>query len=215
MIIPTIETMWNQDKMCMRYGFGSLYSSDDYNDGHDSNLNDEQLFRLAMQKDKLSKQPFFSVILTMSMHQPYTNQIDSTFHIKNDSIRDDLACYLNVCHYTDRQIKKYFDYLKQTGLYDNSLIVIAADHPVHNTDFGGVCKNLPLYVINSPISPQNMWHGDCNQLDVYTTILDLLGCDSEWYGLGRSLASTNYENEITANLWNVSEWIIMGDYFSK
>lgn len=74
------------------------------------------------------------------------------------------ACYLNVCHYTDRQIEKYFEHIKQTGLYDNSLIVIAADHPVHNTDFGGVSKDIPLYIANLPIKNRNrMWQGECNQ----------------------------------------------------
>lgn len=215
MIIPTIKSMWNQDEMCKQYGFDSLYSSDDYIGEHDPNLNDEQVFKMAMELDKMSKQPFLSVVLTMSMHQPYTEQIDSTFLINIDSIQNDLACYLNVCHYTDQQIQKYFDHLKQTGLYNNSLIVVAADHRVHNTNFGGVGKYIPLYIVNKRIMREKMWNGECNQLDVYTTLLDFLGCKSNWYGLGCSLASPNYEDAITSNTWNVAEWIIKSNYFAK
>mgnify|MGYP003571265570 CR=1 FL=1 len=214
MIIPTVTSLWNQDEMCRQYGFNSLYSSKDH--AGSSNLNDEQVIQLAMQKDNETDMPFFSVILTMSMHQPYTKQIDPTFPITDSSIPKDLACYLNACHYTDRQIERYFEHLKQTGLYDNSLIVIAADHSVHNTDFGGVSKNIPLYLVNVPKEIQaRMWHGECNQIDVYFTLLDLLGIESDWYGLGQSLLSPDYSNDIDERKWDVSEWIIRDDYFSK
>ena len=216
MIIPTVTSMWNQDEMCRQYDFHCLYSSKDYGNGNIKCLNDEQVFQLAMQKDRASCQPFFSVILTMSMHQPYTEQIDSTFLVSDSFASKDLANYLNVCHYTDSQIKKYFENLKSTGLYDNSLIIIAADHPVHNTDFGGVSKAIPLYLVNvSKEVHDRMWRGECNQIDVYTTILDLLGVESDWYGLGQSLLSPQYNNYIDTRKWDVSEWIIRGDYFSK
>ena len=216
MVIPTVTSMWNQDEMCRQYGFDRLYASNDYSTGSNKNLNDEQVFQLAMQKDANAHQPFFSVILTMSMHQPYTEQIDPTFPITDTSITNELACYLNVCHYTDRQIEGYFESLKRNGLYDNSLIVIAADHPVHNTDFGGVSKHIPLYLVNIPGEVRSkMWQGECNQIDVYTTLLDLLGVESRWYGLGQSLLSPNYDSTIDARKWDVSEWIIRGDYFAN
>lgn len=215
MIIPTVTSMWNQDEMCRQYGFNALYSRDDFSQGINSNLTDKQVFQLAIQKDKESTSPFFSVVLTLSMHQPYKEQIDPTFPVTDSSMTKDLANYLNICHYTDRQIERYFKYLKESGLYDNSLIVIAADHPVGNHNFGNVSNDIPLYIINSGVSPKNMWQGDCNQLDVYTTLLDLLGCKSDWYGLGHSLVSSDYKNSVSNRTWNVSEWIIMGDYFSK
>ena len=215
MIIPTTETMWNQDEMSRQYGFDSLFASPDIYRGQ-TNLNDEQVFKFAAHKDTISNIPFFSVVLTMSMHQPYTKQIDPTFPITDLSIPNDLVCYLNACHYTDRQIERYFEHLKQTGLYDNSLIVIAADHPVHTTDFGGVSKDIPLYIVNIPGDiKERMWQGECNQIDVYTTLLDLLGIESDWYGLGQSLLSPNYSNVTDSKKWDVSERIIRGDYFSS
>jgi len=215
MIIPTVTSMWNQDEMCRQYGFSVLYSRDDFSHGINSNLTDKQVFQLAIEKDKESPSPFFSVVLTLSMHQPYKEQIDPSFPVTDPSMTKDLANYLNICHYTDRQIEMYFKYLKESGLYDNSLIVIAADHPVGNHNFGNVSNDIPLYIINSGVSPKNMWQGECNQLDVYTTLLDLLGCKSDWYGLGHSLVSSGYKNSVSDRTWNVSEWIIMGDYFSK
>lgn len=214
MVIPSLASVWHQDEMCRQYGFDSLYTSNDYGDGHTNTLNDEQVFQLAMQKDRASRQPFFSVVLTMSMHQPYIERIDPSFPISDPSMPNDLACYLNACHYTDRQLERYFEHLRRTGLYDNSLIVIAADHPVHITDFGGMSKEIPLYLVNIPCDLRaKMWKGECNQIDVYTTLLDLLGVKSDWYGLGQSLLSPDYSSSIDTRKWDVSEWVIRSDYF--
>ena len=62
---------------------------------------------------------------------------------------------------------------------------------------------------------KDMWSGECNQLDIYTTLLDLLGIESDWYGLGQSLFSPNYTNVISPRKWDISEWIIRSNYFSK
>lgn len=109
MVIPSLASVWHQDEMCRQYGFDSLYTSNDYGDGRTNTLNDEQVFQLAMQKDRASRQPFFSVVLTMSMHQPYIEQIDPLFPVSDPSMPNDLACYLNACHYTDRQLERYFE----------------------------------------------------------------------------------------------------------
>lgn len=214
MIIPTITSLWNQEAMCKQYGFDHLYSSFDYPGEHKSNLNDEQVFELAMLKDKECTSPFFSIILTMSMHIPYIEEKDETFKIKDPTIPLELRCYLNACHYTDRQIGKYLEHLKDMGLYNNSLIIIAADHPVHVKDFGDVREDIPLYIVNADNATKRLWNlGKCNQLDVYPTLLDLLGIDSDWYGLGQSLLSSHYQDTITDQKWDVSEWIIFSDYF--
>ena len=215
MIIPTTTSVWNQDEMCRQYGFNYLYTRNDFRNNYGEDLNDKQVFELAIQKDKSSKSPFLSVVLTMSMHGPYTNLIDKSFHISHPSLPRELVCYLNACHYTDQQIKKYFDHLKKTGLYYNSLIIISADHHVHKADFGKVDNHIPLYIIDASGIPKGMWQEECHQLDVYTTLLDIMRCKSNWYGLGRSLISPNHYNAPSTQTWDVSQWIILGDYFSQ
>ncbi len=215
MIIPTIASMWRQDEMCKQYGINNLYTSSDFIGKHNDNLNDEQVFFLAMQKDIESHERFFSFIITMSMHQPYTEQIDSTFIIPTSkTISKELANYLNACHYTDQQINKYFQHLKQKNIFDNCLIIIASDHAVHCTDFGGVCQDLPFYVIYAKGLTHNMIRNKkCNQIDVYPTLLDLLGIKCGWYGLGNSLLSTKHEENISSQKWDLSEKIILSNYF--
>lgn len=217
MIIPTVASMWKQDEMCKQYGINNLYTCSDFIGKHNDNLNDEQVFLLAKQKDIESHERFFSFIITMSMHQPYTEQIDSTFIIPTSkTISKELASYLNACHYTDQQIMKYFHHLKQRQIFDKSLIIIASDHAVHCTDFGGVSKDLPFYIIYAKgLQKSEMWNKNCNQVDVYPSLIDILGIKCNWYGLGHSLLFPKDYEGITSKTWQLSELIILSDYFAS
>ena len=219
MIIPTLPSLWEQDAMCQAYGFDRLYSSYDYKDSSEQNLNDEQVFQLAERIDKESNKPFFSFILTMSMHGPYTKQVDTTFFIKSKKYCPELINFLNICHYTDKQIEKYINYLKEQNKYDNSLIIIAPDHQVPentvNTEQYGIDRKLPLFIINGNINQETAWNGDCNQLDVYTTIINTLGINSDYYGLGNSLLTIDYTNSLFDAKWDISEWILLSNYFNN
>ncbi len=217
MIIPTLPSLWEQDAMCLSYGFDHLYSSNDYSKNKERNLNDEQVFELAEELDKKSSKPFFAYILTMSMHGPYTKQFDDTFIIKSKKFCPELINFLNVCHYTDRQIEKYLTHLKKQNIYNNSLIIIAPDHQVPentiNTEQYGITRELPLFIINGNINNNNVWHGECNQLDVYTTLINILGLKRKYLGLGNTLLDPNYKNSLEDFKWDISEWIQLSNYF--
>jgi len=218
MVIPTAPSMWSQDVMCERYGIDSLYSTNDYQKSHSMYLSDDQVVEMADSIYKITKQPFFSMVLTFSMHQPYLNDIDSSFKVYESGYSSSLNHYLNVCHFTDRQLSAFFNGLKKKGLYDNSLIIIASDHHIGS----GVLelhdsitkRELPLFIINGGSDMKNAWRGGCNQLDVFTTIMDLMGVDSSWRGLGHSLLAPAYKNSLTERKWNYSEWMIKSGYFN-
>jgi lipoteichoic acid synthase len=219
MIIPTLPSMWEQESMCKKYGFDHLYTSADYLNGAYWYLSDNQIFKYALEKNLTAKQPFLSVVLTMTMHQPYTSPMDPEFIVEKKSLTEKYRNYLSTCHYTDRQIQWYLEQLKKKGLYDNSIIVIAADHHAHASLFdmeeGDISSNIPLYIVNGNINQTTGWQGQCNQLDVYTTLLDILGVKGDWKGLGHTLINNNYHESIKPELFNMSEQIILGNYFKK
>lgn len=220
MVIPTAAAMWSQDAMCKAYGIEELHSVNEYLKPHGSCLSDDQVVELADSVDLLSKQPFFSTVLTFSMHMPYTEMIDPTF--KTDGVTPaDFACYLNACHFTDKNIRSYFEKLKRNGLYDKSMIVIVADHHVSENalTLPSTIKEreeLPVFIINGGIDRKSAWNGKCNQLDVYTTILDILGIKVPWLGFGHTLLTTSYQNSLPQDSpkWDYSDWIIQSDWFS-
>ena len=222
-IIPTNPSLWDQQAMSDSYGFDKLYSMLDYQAEMKDNengafLTDEMIFRYASKKDESNKPPFFSLILTMSMHQPFNSFIEHGFHLTDKSLPQEYKNYLTNCHYTDIQIGKYLNDLKDKGLYDNSLIVIVSDHDAH-PDYlsmdGKISREIPIYIVNGGMDNSNAWSGECNQLDVYTTILDILGIQSTWRGLGHTLLNKNYQNSVTGDIQEMSDWIIYSDYFSN
>lgn len=213
-VIPSNPGMWQQNNMNIVYGIDNCYSQ---NDNQGSEMTDDVVFNMAMNTPKKKDESFFSMVLSLSTHQPYRSPIDKTFEIHCDSLPFSYLVYLNACHFLDKQIKCYFDNLKNKGIYENSLIVIASDHAPHMEMLGmkgRISDTLPLYIIHGNIK-NNAYVGDCNQLDVFTTILDVLNIDNDWRGLGNTLLNPNYVNSVSNEKYEMSEWIIQGNYFKS
>ena len=218
-VIPTVATFWSQDDMCKVYGIDKIYSKDDVQDrvAVSADLTDEQIFSMASSVDCQTAPPFFSLILTMSMHGPYHLKPDSDLTLTDSSLPEKYRNYLIKCHYFDEQIEQYINSLKETGVYDRSVIVIASDHHIEPKQLdmeGRISTDLPLFIINGDINMRQSWTGTCNQLDVYTTLLDLFVRD-DWCGLGHTLLRPEYCDSYTPQADRLSEWILRGDYFNQ
>ncbi len=215
MTIPTAPFVWRQAEMSMKYGIDSLLS---INTSY--MVDDKTVFGLASLVKNDSS--LFHMILTMSMHSPYDNYIGPNYDIAfPENYSPEYRNYLKACHYTDGQLGEYIDYLRQQGIYDNSLIVIAADHPAaswflkmqpHELDK----EYIPLYILNVDCMVDSLYCGEINQLDVYPSILDAYGCSSDWQGLGCSIFNfEHFYNSVTEEAYEISDLIIEGDFFSK
>lgn len=220
-IVPTSPTFWEQDAMNEVYGIKELYSKLDYQGDVPvyRDLNDGQVFEMASQIDAQAKEPFFSLILTMSMHHPYDKSEEHGFTLLDEKLTTEYRNYLINCHYMDQQLEKYIAALRKSGVYDRSVVVITADHHAHHSllsmEEGEISEELPLYIINGGICQATAWHGTCNQLDVYTTLLDLFDLTPQWRGLGHTLLNGNYHNSVSEQVQTFSEWIIRSDYFAE
>ncbi len=220
-IIPTNPTLWDQQAMTDNYGFDHLYSMLDYQAEMKDNdsggfLTDGMIFSYASKKDESNTTPFCSLILTMSTHQPYEGYEEHGFTLNDPTLPQRYKNYLISCHYMDMQLGKYLEELKHKGLYDKSLIVIVADHdarPRYLDMEGKISDDIPVYFVNGGIDKAKAWNGECNQLDVYTTILDIMGIETKWRGLGHTLLNKDYQNSVTEKAQELSDWIVYGDYF--
>ena len=217
-IVPSSLVVWQQENMNKVYGIKHCYSKLQVKGNHGENLTDETVFRLACETENTKNQPFFSIVLSISTHQPYHEIIDPNFVLNDHSLPQSYKIYLNTCHNADAQIKKYIEHLKREGVYENSLIIITSDHHAHMDAIGmgdKIPPDMPLYIIHGNIDKTKAYSGPCNQLDVYTTILDVLGIATEWRGLGHSLLNANYQNSVSSTTYDISEQIIMSDFFKK
>ncbi|MAE07663.1 MAG: hypothetical protein CL661_02755 [Bacteroidetes bacterium] len=81
------------------------------------------------------KQPFFSVLFTVSTHSPYDQPMDDVI---NWASNDNQNGYLNSAYYTDKCLGEYFENARKQTWYNNTLFILVADHS-HNT-----YKNWPV-----------------------------------------------------------------------
>lgn len=191
MVIPTGQNAWSQATMCKTYGIDTLYSRDTYKGEAADWLNDEQLFKYAASKDIKSDKPFFSVILTSSTHSPWNKKFDNVKFQFPANFSSELKTYLTNVHYMDKWLGWYIESLKAKGIYDDTTIIIVADHkpngPKLNIPDLQMCADIPLIIVNSPVKIENSPNERIYQTSVFPTILDLWGSDSDWRGVGYSL----------------------------
>lgn len=226
MTIPTEPTMWRQVEMCRLYGYDMLLSTKDIgkgigDKGNYEYLNDSLLVDLLINKRQeiFSKPPFLQTILTMSMHGPYDiNKYDANMPtLSSYSLL--MNNYLKHYHYTDRQLGRFFQFLKSNGIYENSIIIIASDHGIDEKFLEMPKeqinnKHLPFIIAHADINQKECWEGEMNQLDVFSTLLDLLNLETDWYGLGSSILDReNYKNRLNKTTQKVSDLIIESNFW--
>lgn len=228
MTIPTDKTIWGQDKISPCYGVDSLFAAEE-TESHGDWMTDEQVFDNAMRNQNGMKQPFVHFILTVTNHSPYdypkkgTDKCPCSPKKFPENYTNDFINYLKDCHYMDHQIRRYFAYLKQSGAYDNTLIVIVSDHGMkeqyiqNNKSMYGN-NLLPLFICNSGggwVKDKVLSSKRLNQIDLYPTILDLMGINQQYRGQGCSIFSPHYHNTINEKSEKMSSDIIRGHYFEK
>ena len=84
---------------------------------------DEFVFSKQLHDLKEVQQPFFSVILTLSSHEPFHVPVKTPF-----SGEDEANKFRSAAYYADRCLGAYFMEAKKQAWYDNTLFVLIADH---------------------------------------------------------------------------------------
>ena len=218
--IPNNEDFWHQKELSIKYGFHTTNALGNEENGYW--CHDREIFNSIVIEQKRMARPFFHVVLTLSMHGGYStgneylaDEIDS-FHFPADYSQE-YRVYLERCNYTDNQIGKYIETLKKEGLYDHTIIIIVSDHEVSDEIKMPAEKvlyhSLPLLIANSGIASIKFFHGVCNQVDLFPTLLDMFNIDSRWRGVGHSLLRKNVSYELTDREKRISANILRGNYF--
>lgn len=89
-------------------------------------IHDEFMFKELIQQNNKKKEPFFSVLFTLSSHSPYDKPMKNIIDW-NDSENP----FLNSAYYTDKCIGDFFKLAKKEKWYKNTLFILIADHS-HN-----------------------------------------------------------------------------------
>ncbi len=152
---------------------------------------DEFLFAFHLKHVSSLKQPFFSILMTCTSHEPFDAAVPNVFLDRGEA-----NGYLNTIHYTDGAIGDYLKRAQKETWYSNALIFILSDHahrfpnnrqiweverhhiPLIITG-GALDENLKGKTISAPLS----------QTDLPAIILSLVGVDSKNYEWSKTICS--------------------------
>lgn len=203
-----VPTFWNRSNIYPKMGYDLIASKKDFiatGTPIFDHLEDREFFRQSVRKLKELPQPFMATLITLSSHTPYT--LPEPLQLLQ--IPDDMPLterqwhYLQSIHYVDTAIGVLIDELKTEGLYDNSLIVIFGDHgsftgiedvlvPSRTAPIAGDLKrnHVPLIILAPGTGLKGTRTIPGSHLDLYPTILNLLGIKEPRHTLGQDLMNT-------------------------
>lgn len=144
-----VKTFWNRDEAYKTQGFQHFYSQEelDMTEVSGFGLTDKEMFRQAVDILKEKGEPFFSFMVTLTNHIPY--ELDpslATLEVKESDKGSTFGNYLQTVRYTDEAFGDLVQYLKDAGLYENTMIVIYGDHQGMNMETPAVKSKMSQFL---------------------------------------------------------------------
>jgi glucan phosphoethanolaminetransferase (alkaline phosphatase superfamily) len=164
-------------------GFNQIITKDDFDPSNYNSkwgVHDHILLNALQDSMKNVKEPFVKAILTLSSHEPFEVPMDPV--IKGS---DEISMFKNSVYYADQSLGKFIEEAKKSDWWENTLIVLVADHCRRNS------VDIPVYsqeIFKIPM----LWLGGAilkegvkidkfgSQVDIPVTIADQLNLKSDF-----------------------------------
>lgn len=192
------KSFWNRDIMYDSLGYERFYSLPDYEVTEENSVNwgmkDIPFFAQSVEHMKEMPQPFSTKMITLTNHYPFTLDEEDKLIDPYTSNDGTVNRYFQTVRYMDEAVKNFITDLKESGLYENSVIVMYGDHygisenhnkamsqylgkevtPVVSTQL----QEVPL-IIHVPGQDGKTISKVSGQIDLKPTIMHLLGIDTK------------------------------------
>lgn len=233
-----VGTFWNRNEvyknMGYNYFFDKNYFSNQNKDAIGYGLKDKLLFSESIKYLEQMQQPFYAKYITVTNHIPFDmdkEDLDPSFKTTNTSDQT-INNYFQTAHYLDQAIKEFFTYLKKSGLYKNSMIVIYGDHyGLSNSEYQALApvigeradtwdnyNNIQMQRVPFMIHSANLKGGIkqevAGEIDVLPTLLHLLGIHNKNYvQFGNDLLSPKYKKWVVFRNGTIvsQKYVIVGN----
>jgi len=218
-LIPHSDVVWNQKEMSFAEGYGTTRQITE---------EDDVVFNSTIAAVKEGYQVVQA--LTMSSHVPFSFG-ERRSHLWTPFLMPSLmSAYLKCMNYTDENLAIIYEATKEGGPLHNATIVITGDHTIFYKDkrsyFERYCRknNLgyaveeevcPLIIYSPHISGNIRYEEICWQMDIYPTVMALLGNpDPTWKGLGMDLIGEKERTVPADEVMRLGNKLIRNDFFS-
>ncbi|WP_281957277.1 LTA synthase family protein [Enterococcus cecorum] len=211
-------TFWNRNETYKHLGYDYFFDASYYNVTEDNSfqygLNDKPFFQQSVKYLEHLQQPFYTKFIAVSNHYPYSQLSGDETGFPLAQTKDEtINSYFSTANYMDTAVHEFFDYLKQSGLYDNSIIILYGDHyGISNarnkelaqllgkdretwSNFDNAQVQRVPYMIHIPgMNKGKIIDTYGGQVDALPTLLHLLGVDTQNYiQLGQDLFSPDHK----------------------
>lgn len=126
------KSFWNRTQMYESLGYDHFYGEESYQVTEENSvgwgLKDKPFFEQSIKYLQSLEQPFYSKLITLTNHFPFELDEEDRSLEPYDSNSATLNNYFSTTRYMDEAIEGFFSHLKDSGLYEDSIIVIMGDH---------------------------------------------------------------------------------------
>ncbi len=196
-----VASFWNRDNAYKSWGYNYFFDSTYDSKGENFNvgygLKDKIFLKDSAQYLEQLPQPFYAKMITVTNHYPYPLDEANATIPKTTTGDSTVDGYVQTARYLDEAINEFLTYLKTTGLYDNSVILMYGDHygissnhgkavsqllgTEEYTDFDDAMFQKVPFMIHAPGLAGGVNHTYGGEIDVLPTLLHLLGVDTKDY----------------------------------
>ena len=196
-------------------GIDNYYGRTEFND--DSQFDgfwgiwDEPFLQFMKNTLNKKKTPFFASVFTISSHEPYIipEKYKNKFHEGGVPIH-------KCAEYTDYSLKRFFNEAKKETWFSNTIFVFVADHcnQIYYDEFQKPINRFAVpIIIYKPNSKLVGVNTDlAQQIDIYPTILDMIGYKKPFRSWGRSLFDTKTTTPFVINSTGTIYQFSKGNY---
>jgi phosphoglycerol transferase MdoB-like AlkP superfamily enzyme len=173
-------------------GYDHYYGKTEYNNDEDFDgvwgIWDEPFFQFFNNELTKKRQPFMATLFSVSSHEPY--RIPEKYEGKFPKGKVNI----NQCiGYTDYALKQFFKAAQKEDWFTNTIFVLVADHgntiayDEYRKELNKNTVPILFYSANEKYVGSNAdW---AQQIDIYPTLLDMIGYQKPFRSWGRSLIS--------------------------
>ncbi|MEV5028739.1 LTA synthase family protein [Paenibacillus sp. LPE1-1-1.1] len=184
---------WNRNTMYNNMKYDQFYSLKHFTLDEKIGwaLGDKSFFRQSLDVISEQQQPFYSFLITLSSHYPFTMPAKEKSLSLGELDGTIMGDYLQSIHYVDAALGELVDRMKAEGLWDNTILVMYGDHdnsikdwslpetflgkPLNDVERQMMLRQVPLLVHLPRSEHAGTYANVGGQLDVTPTVMHLLG----------------------------------------
>ena len=179
-------------------GFSDLTWKDDYTKEEQASakwgVRDDITFQTLTELTQTMRQPFLIGYSTLSSHVPW----DVPIHHFDDEV-------LNAFYYLDQCIGYFIQQLRQSDLWNNTLVIMLPDHGIVYAgldESNPLLNHIPMLWVGGVIKQPRRIEQVCNQTDLPATLLGQLGIAHDEYTFSRDVLSVTYKNPFAIHTYD-------------